>query len=187
MCFIDHIKTLTKISRQLAITASEICAAETMWFPSIQYTSYPKVVGYLDGLLHKKSLLVNQFWLYLDKNHVVHCKGRLGNSTLFSETKRPILLPKEGVFMRSLIKHVHETNLRSGVRDTLVCLREKYWVIKGWQVVRSVVKLCVLCKKHEGLPYNIAMPPDLPSARVSDDPHVGLDFADPMFAEDKSG
>ena len=46
--------------------------------------------------------------------------------------------------------------------------------------MRSVVKLCVPFKKHEGLLYNTAMPPDLPSARVSDDPpfsHVGLDFA----------
>jgi len=87
---------------------------------------------------------------------VVRCKGRLGNSTLPSETKRSILLPKEGVFVKLLIKHVHVRNLHSGVRDTLVCLREKYWVIKGRQVVRSVVKLCMLCKKHEGLPYNTA-------------------------------
>ena len=53
-------------------------------------------------------------------------------------------------------------------------------------MVRSVVKLCVVCKKHEEQPYNTAMPP---SARVSDDPpfsHVGLDFAGPMFAKDKS-
>jgi len=56
-------------------------------------------------------------------------------------------------------------------------------------VVRSVVKLCVVRKKHKDQPYNTAMPPDLPSARVSDDPpfsHVGLDFAGPMFAKDKS-
>ena len=92
--------------------------------------------------------------------------------------------------MRLLIKHIHVRNLHSGVRDTLACLREKHWVIKGQQVVRSVVKLCVPCKKHEGLPYNTAMPPDLPSARVSDDlpfSHVGLDFAGPMFAKDQSG
>ena len=128
--------------------------------------------------------------LYLDENHVLHCKGRLDNSILPLETKRPILLPKEEVFVRLLIKHVHVRNLHSGVRDTLLCLREKYWVIKGWQVVRSVVKLCVPCKKHEGLPYNTAMPPDLASARVSDDlpfSHVGLDFAGPIFAKDQSG
>ena len=127
--------------------------------------------------------------LYLDEKQVVRCKGRLNNSTLPSEAKRPILLPKEGVFVRLLIKNIHVRNLHSGVRDTLVCLREKYWVIKGWQMVRSVVKLCVLCKKHEGHPYNTVLPPDLPSSRVSEDPpfsHVGLDFAGPLFAKDKS-
>jgi len=147
------------------------------------------VVGYLDGLIHKKPLLIDQFGLYLDENHVVRCKGTLGSSTLPSETKRPILLPKEGVFVRLLIKHVHVRNLHSGVRDTVVCLREKYWVMKGRQVVRSVFKLCVLCKRHEGLPYNSAIPPDLPSTRVSNNPpfsHVRLDFAGPIFCQGQS-
>ena len=104
--FIDRVTASIKNSSQLAMTATEICDAEMMWIQSIQYTSFPEVVGYLDGLIRKKPSLVDQFGFYLDKNYVVHCKGRLDNYTLPSETKRLILLPKGGrVFVRLLNRY----------------------------------------------------------------------------------
>ena len=90
ICFVDRVTASTRKSSQLTVTATEILDAEMMWIRSIQYTSFLEVVGYLDGLIHKKPLLVDQFGLYLDENHVLRCKRRLGNSTLPSETKRDL-------------------------------------------------------------------------------------------------
>ena len=90
ICFVDRVTASTRKSSQLTVTATEILDAEMMWIRSIQYTSFLEVVGYLDGLIHKKPLLVDHFGLYLDENHVLRCKRRLGNSTLPSETKRDL-------------------------------------------------------------------------------------------------
>ena len=74
------------------------------------------------------------------------------------------------------------------MNDTLTALRERFWVIRGRQTVRSIIRSCVVCLKSEGLPYSYATPPDLPSNRVSDDPslmYTGIDFADSLYIHHK--
>lgn len=85
------------------------------------------------------------------------------------ETKRLNILPKHSRFVQLLIKQIHLKNLHSSATDTLVCLQEKYWVIKERQVIRNVIKPCVQCKRYEGKPFGTAMPQDLPTVRVSED------------------
>ena len=120
-------------------------------------------------------------------NRLYVVKG--GSTTpIYQWRQRPILLPKRSRFAQLLIKHIHLKNLHSSIRDTLVYLREKYWVIKGRQIVRSVIKSCVQCKRYEGKPFSTTMPPDLPTVRVSEDPpftHIGLDFAGPLYIKDQ--
>jgi hypothetical protein len=67
-------------------------------------------------------------------------------------------------------------------------VRERFWIIRGREAVKRIIKDCVVCRKAEGLPYNYGQAPDLPSCRVSDDPpftNVGLDFAGPLYVQDK--
>lgn len=132
--------------------------------------SFFEAVCYLKQSTPKKPVLVDQFGLFSDEQQILRCKGRINNSSLPMETKQPILLPKESEFVQLLIQHVHLRNLHSSVRDTLVCLWEKYWVIKGRQVIRTVIKSCVQCRRYEGQSFSTAMPPDLPTVRVSEDP-----------------
>ena len=71
-----------------------------------------------------------------------------------------------------------------GINDTLVALCERYWILRGRQVVKAIVRSCVVCRKLEGLPYGSHPSPDLPACRVSDDPpfsHTGIDFAGPLY------
>ena len=61
-------------------------------------------------------------------------------------------------------------------------------MIRGREAVKKVIRKCVVCLKHEGLPYGTHQPGDLPNTRVSDDPpfsHVGLDFAGPIYFDSK--
>ena len=63
-------------------------------------------------------------------------------------------------------------------------LRERFWILRGRQAVKRVLRRCVICKKLEGLSYPAHISPDLPRIRVSDDPpftHVGIDFAGPLY------
>ena len=88
-----------------------------------------------------------------------------------------------------LIKDCHEKVFHNGIRDTLNLLRQKYWVLRGREKVKSIVRQCIVCKKIEGLPYKTVFCPDLPQFRVDQDPpftHVGIDFAGPLIVKRES-
>ena len=97
------------------------------------------------------------------------------------------MLPSRHAFIDLLVKEHHNRVRHSGINDTLVALRDKYWILRGRQVVKRIVKACVICRRMEGPPYSAQPPTDLPVCRVSDDPpftHVGLDFAGPLYVRD---
>jgi hypothetical protein len=171
------------------LTAKEIELAELAWIKSIQGSSFAKELEYL---IHKPKAsppqYVQQFGLYIDKNGILRCKGRIDNSTLDFDSKHPILLPSKHRFIELLVRDVHESVKHNGIRDTLTTTRERYWIIRGRELVKKVIKNCVVCRKADGKPYASGKPPDLPSSRVSNDPpftNVGLDFAGPLYIRDK--
>ena len=130
------------------------------------------------------SVRVKQFGLFLDDG-ILKCYGCINNSTLPIGSKRPILLPPKHPFVDLLIRHFHTQLVKhNGVSDTLTSLRERYWILRGRQTVKRVIRSCTICLRHEGLPYSYPTPPHLPGDRVSDDPpfaHTGIDFAGPLI------
>ncbi|XP_022785069.1 uncharacterized protein LOC111325509 [Stylophora pistillata] len=63
-------------------------------------------------------------------------------------------------------------------------IRERFWILRGRQAVKRVLKGCVSCPRLKGLPYSSYNVSDLPSVRVSEDPpftHTEVDFAGPLF------
>ena len=131
---------------------------------------------------------MKQFGVYLDYDRLMKCRGRINNAAISTTQKNPILLQAKHHFVDLLIKSCHEKVKHNGVNDTLIALRERYWIVRGRQAVKRVVRSCVVCKKFEGPPYLSPVSPDLPACRVSADPpftHVGLDFAGPLYVKSK--
>lgn len=175
---------------QTLLEAMDLEKAELVWIQSVQGEAFPEEISFLKQSIMKKTLYVRQFGLYLDEENLIRCKGRINNSALPQESKNPIFLPSKNDFVRLLIEHIHIKNMHSGVRDTLISLRERYWILRGRQAVRSAVRRCVTCKRYEGQAYDTSEVPDLPSYRVSEDPpfsNTGLDFAGPLYVYDKGG
>ena len=78
---------------------------------------------------------------------------------------------------------MHETILHGGVSSTLSKLREKFWLLRGRQVVRKILRKCVWCKRINGLPYRLAPVPNLPHSRLEQVRafnSVGLDYCGPL-------
>ena len=120
--------------------------------------------------------------LSVDESGLLKCKGRINNSDLLIKQKNLILLPSKHRYVELLIKEFHHRVKHNGINDTLVALREKYWILHGRQAVKHIVKACVVCRRIEGPPYPVQNSANLPVCGVSDDPpftHGGLDFADP--------
>jgi len=126
------------------LEAAELERAEMLWVRSIQAEAFYLEIQYLDGNSHcGKPVYVEQFSLYLDENHVLKCKGRIGNSTLTATEKHPILLPTKHPVVKLLVREIHSKVKHRGINATLVATCEKYWILKGRQREFCVAVLCV--------------------------------------------
>ena len=174
----------------ILLHSSEITEAELAWIRVIQSNLFTIEIQSLCTGKDLKPLLICQFGLYRDeRDHVIRCQGRINNASLPSNAKNPILLPNSGHIVALIIQRAHVKLMHSGVRETLTLLREQYWILRGRQAVRKVIRSCVTCRKFEGAFYPAISSPDLPEIRVSDDPpftHTGLDFAGPLLFRSKS-
>ena len=131
-------------------------------------------------LLLKKSLN-----LFYDEEGVIRLRGRLENSGLQFETKFPILL-KDGHFTRLQILKCHLDLWHGGVESTLTLFRDRFWVVRGRQVVKRVINRCVKCKRHQSQGLLPPSSPPLPIYRVSADycfETSGSDFAGPLLVK----
>lgn len=107
VCFSIHqcveeakgIKT-TESVELTSLTAKDIELAESVWIKSIQRSSFARELEYL---IHNRKTsppqYVQQFGLYVDKNEILRCEGRIDNSTLDCDSKHPILLPSNIVLV----------------------------------------------------------------------------------------
>ena len=180
--FIDVLKgRIKKINITLSweLTAVELGKAENLWIIESQkcvkedrnFTSWQK-----------------QFGLFLDEG-VWRCKGRLGNAEIPYSARHPALLHKRHHITLLIIRDAHQRVLHNGVKETLTEIRSKFWIIRGRQLVRTVLNKCVTCHRYEGQPYKLPPPPPLPDFRVREQPaftYTGVDFAGPLYIKNKS-
>ena len=72
----------------------------------------------------------------------------------------------------------------NGIRETLIAIRQNYWILKGRKLVKNVIRQCLVCNRYEGKSYTAPLIPDLPAERVSSKPpfcNTGVDFAGPLY------
>ena len=114
--------------------------------------------------------------VFTDSKGILCSKGRIDNAPLPYETKFPVLLLKS----HDIVKH-------NGVQETLTQVRSEHWIIRGRQLVKSILSKCSTCKQITGKPYDSPSAPPLPPFRVSDDAafsQIGVDFAGPLYVRD---
>ena len=96
--------------------------------------------------------LKGQLNLFVDEHNLIRLKGRFNNSDLHLSTKYPILIPGKHELTTLIIKQCHHAVLHNGLKQTLAQVRTKYWIIRGRQIVKSVISKCTTCKRHQGTP-----------------------------------
>ena len=169
-------------SVQLELTARDIQEAEELWVKSIQRQVFSK--EYQSLAQNKKDVSLNQLNLFLDDIGIIRCKGRLGRASVSSYENHPILMTPKHWFSTLIIRCHHNRSHHSGIRDTLNSVRGMYWIIRGREAVKKVIRKCIVCLRAEGKPYPTPHMPDLPEERVNDGPpfiNTGVDFAGPLY------
>ncbi|RWR99198.1 uncharacterized protein B4U79_12713, partial [Dinothrombium tinctorium] len=167
-----------------SLSVEIIKAAEAYWIKFVQYEAFQEEIESIksgSGIKIKSKLA--QLCPFLDENGLLRVGGRLQFANLNRDQKHPIILPKEGSFTEMIIRSCHERVMHSGLRDTIIQIRERYWIIKGRQKVKSILRKCVVCRRLHSLNFNSRWAP-LPSDRTSlrkPFEAVGVDFAGPLY------
>ena len=120
----------------------------------------------------------------VSENGILICKGRLEHSELDIEAKYPIILPRNNKITEMIVMECHERVHHCKVKGTLAEIRSRFWITKGRQYVKKVIRNCFICKKWEGKPYSAPAASALPDFRVTKAPpfsKVGVDFAGPLY------
>lgn len=166
--------------REGMLCGSEIAEAERIWIKSSQ--DELKSNRNYEDLATKLKLM--------DHGGLLRCKGRLENSDLEPESQQPIIIPRDHKLTKLMIEECHRRTQHSGIRATLGELRSRFWVPKGRQAVKKVLKECVTCKKAQGKPFKSPPVAALPDFRVRESTpfsKVGIDFAGPLFVKSQTG
>ena len=72
----------------------------------------------------------------------------------------------------------------NGCKETLNKLRQNYWILRGRNSVKVVLRKCRVCKMFEGKPYVYPNTPHLPKERLCDVRAfacIGIDYAGPIL------
>ena len=170
------------------LTSSELNDAETMWVIYIQKKNFSDVFEAISS--KRPNNLQKQLGLYVGDDGMLRCKGRIDQASISESARRPVLLPKNEKFTKLLIERIHKQSLHSGVSQCLSQLRYRYWIPQGRATVRSVLKRCTVCRRHEGGPYRMPEMAPLPKTRITEAipfSRTGLDYLGPMYIKTCDG
>ena len=156
--------------------------AQNLWIMAVQQKMLqPKIVN----KKQKTSQYFKQFQLFKDGN-VYRCKSRLNNAAVSYNFKFPVLLDKSHAFTKLLILNLHNRLLHAGTQQTLLSLREQFWVPQARKLINFIINRCIRCQKLFKQPYSPVVMPDLPEFRLEECPpfsHVGIDFCGPFLVK----
>lgn len=123
------------------LTSQDMADAEALWIACAQKALTPQ---------KDFDILRRQLGLFLDDNGLWRCGGRLQNADIPFATKHPVLLPRKHPFTTLVVLESHQRVKHNGVKDTLMDVRKKYWILKGRSFVRALIHGCTTCKRYEG-------------------------------------
>ena len=175
------------------LEGTELRCAENLVIKAVQAECFSKEIEFIASKSKVGSRppnYVSQFNLFLDDDEILRCRSRINNASISDASKRPILMPRDHNYTNLIILESHEAVFHNGLRETLNHVRTQYWILRGREAVKKVIRPCVICKRAEGLPFASCVLPDLPRFRVDDNApfsHTGLDFAGPLLVTGKNG
>ncbi|KAK5976214.1 Pao retrotransposon peptidase, partial [Trichostrongylus colubriformis] len=129
-----------------------------------------------------KQLALKQLRIREDEDGLLRCQGRLGNASLQTDTRHPYLIASKTNLAQLIVKHAH-TPFHCGTGHTMANVRERVWIPKLRQMVRTIIARCVPCQKLNNLPYRYPEMDDLPERRVRRSrpfEHIGIDYFGPL-------
>ena len=160
--FVSNLKKSVKKTEGLycELTVEELVVAEKLW------VKYEQSIISTDKLKFEK--LKISLDLFYDDEKFVRSKTRMDKHIKFVfDNKNALLLRSNSYFAKLIILRSHEKVFLIGLEASLSNVRMKYWIIKGRQTVKTVLKNCFMCNLVMGK-FNVPpKTPSLPNFRVN--------------------
>lgn len=137
-----------------------------LWIKTEQTKFLSVELAYLTNGKGSGPSLVSQLDLFLDRERVVRCSGRLRCSHLSKETKHPIFIPRQSLLTPLIIRAYHERNFHSGPGNTVNNIRQCYWINCALSV-KLALRGCTFWRREDGSPYIAPDHAALPDFRVT--------------------
>jgi len=118
----------------------------------------------------------------IDKEGLLRVGGRLQQSTLPYQTLHQIILPSNHHFTQLVVSAEHISLHHTGPQFLIASLREKYWIPKKRNLVKTVIHQCITYYRFKAQATQQLMG-ELPSTRVQASRtflNAGLHYAGPI-------
>ncbi|XP_046555837.1 uncharacterized protein LOC124265090 [Haliotis rubra] len=136
-----------------SLQCEEIEHAERYWVKTVQLSLLDWETQYLD---------LAPFM----ENGIIRVGGRLRHTTALQyDEKHPILLPRGNHVSKLIMEDVHVKVAHAGQERTLGECQRKFWILRGRNLARYVVRNCVVCRKLRQ-PAHTTVMADLPPERL---------------------
>lgn len=182
--FVHNASSSSKMRGEL--TADELFEAEKDWIKVTQNSSFSHEINLLKaGKTLNADSKIRDLKPFLDEDELLCVGGRLQQSDFSYREKHPWILPNKDRYCELLVQHNHEFIMHSGLRDTLVQIRSRYWILRARQIVKSILAKCTVCKRFKAKPAQQDMAP-LPRDRISETPPfevTSIDVAGPLYVK----
>ena len=168
------------------ISPAERTQANLKWIQTAQQQSFPAEIQNISSESSRLPL-VHQLRLFIDKGGLIRCGGRIPNSPVSELVKFPYLLPAKSPFTSIIVYAVHEKYLHAGLTSALTAIKQSYWISGARQLIRNLLRHCVVCRKTEVKPYQTPDPPPLVKCVVQETQHfevAGVDFTGALYVRD---
>ncbi len=170
------------------LTSEELMKAETLLLLNLQKRHFEPEINAIceQRKLPQNSPLLGYDPVIDNDSGLLHVGGRLQNSNLPGVVRHPIILPAKDILTKQIVESLHVQGQHAAIETTLSLVRQKYHVVHGREVVRKVVRDCLVCRHQQTKPVNQKMGP-VPPHRVIPAPafsDVGLDFTGVLHIKD---
>ncbi|XP_065084788.1 uncharacterized protein LOC135706997 [Ochlerotatus camptorhynchus] len=153
-----------------------------------QLESFPEVFAQLQKQVTIKNSSLIPLSPFVDLNGVLRVGGRLAKKTCSFDQKNQMILPPSHPFTTAIIRSVHKLNMHADALTTLCAIRREYWIIRGKNAVKKVIRECIRCSKNNARPIQQYMG-DLPVCRLEGEYpfyRVGIDLCGPISIKQRN-
>ena len=173
--------------RSGSLSKVDLQEAENYWLKQIQMEHFFDEIELLKKGKHvnNNSRLIHLAPYYDDESGLIKMRGRVQYADLSEDEKHPVILPDKSYIVKLIVEDRHRKQIHGGINQTLIAVREQFWILRARALVRRIVKSCIICRMYSPKRIQVSMAP-LPKDRITRAfpfEITGVDYTGPVYVE----